>query len=495
MKKVAVIIGAGPAGLTAAHQLLARSDIQPIIIEKMGDIGGLSKTVNYNGNRIDIGGHRFFSKSDHIMAYWQQILPIAHLGDEREDAMLVRERISRIYFNRAFFDYPIELNWALLRNLGVLRSAKIGLTYAHRVCFPIKPELSLQDFYINRFGDELYNTFFKAYTEKVWGIPCSAMSADWGAQRAKGVCVMRALAHFFKTMVQSSHSIAQKKVETSLIKRFLYPKYGPGQLWEAVARTIEHQGGIIMLKHAVIGLQTNGQRVTRVLVCNEQGEQSWIEADYVFSSMPIKDLVAGIQAEIPAMVKAAAQQLPYRDFLTVGLLIDRTLPLIDTWIYIQEPEVKLGRLQVFNNWSPYMVADCRYTWVGLEYFCMQGDELWQRSDADMHAFAVRELASIGLIDPSWVIDGTVLRVEKAYPGYWGGYERFDEIRKFTDMYHNLFLIGRNGMHRYNNMDHSMLSAIAAVDLALKNSQDKATLWCVNAEKEYHESKKQNSAQV
>jgi len=486
-QKKAIIIGAGPAGLTAAYEILKRTNIQPIVIEKSGYMGGLSRTVSYKGNRIDIGGHRFFSKSDCVMKWWQEILPIEEEISDQEDVMLVRNRKSRILFKRAFFDYPISLSWQLLKSLGLICTFKIGFTYLWRLLFPFKKEENLEQFYINRFGDELYKTFFKGYTKKVWGVECSKMSADWGAQRVKGVSGLKTLLDFVKRLFRKQ-TINQRNVETSLITRFLYPKYGPGQMWDKVATKIRALGGEIYTYQEVIAVQTDDEKIIAVEVATSAGKTRWYACDYLFSTMPIKDLVVGLQGDIPENIKELANDLPYRDFLTVGVLINKRLSLKDNWIYIQESDVKMGRIQIFNNWSPYMVADPDTTWIGLEYFCNEGDELWSKSDDAMIKFATDELVKIGFVERDAIIDGTVIRMEKTYPAYWGSYERFDGLREFLDQYKNLFLIGRNGMHRYNNQDHSMLAAMKAVNLIEQESDNKMPIWQVNAEKEYHESK-------
>lgn len=529
-QKTAVIIGAGPAGLTAAYELLTRTNIKPIILEKSTYMGGISRTVNYKGNRIDIGGHRFFSKSDRVMKWWQDIMPTENEVDlarmdstgsprsfdtiylrqglgrslrtsgafifsvhpERESKgsdtiMLVRNRVSRILFMRTFFDYPITLSVKLLQRLGLVRSFKIGVTYFWRLLFPFKTVENLEQFYINHFGDELYKTFFKGYTKKVWGVECKELSADWGAQRVKGVSVLKTVLDSL-TRVFRKKTIDQKNVETSLITSFLYPKFGPGQMWETVAQKVQELGGEIYTSREVVALATENKNITTVQVKTLSGKTETVEADYVISTMPIKDLVHGLQVEVPTRVKELASTLPYRDFLTVGLLLNKKIDLKDNWIYIQEPDVKMGRIQIFNNWSPNMVSDPDLTWIGLEYFCNEGDELWSKSDDEMRAFAIDELEKINFIKKEDVIDGVVIKMEKTYPGYWGSYEHFDEIREYIDQFKNLFLIGRNGMHRYNNQDHSMLAAMKAVDLIAEESDVKAPIWHVNAEKEYHESK-------
>ena len=519
MTRIAIIAGAGPAGLTAALELLRRSDVRPVVFELDSQVGGISKTVNYKGNRMDLGGHRFFSKSDWVMDWWQGILPVenspqasgAHLayqGNTREfsastqaapgaeDVMLVRSRLSRIFYRRKFFDYPLKLNTATLGNLGLAYTAAIGTGYVRARLFPRKPERTLEDFLVNRFGDTLYRTFFKDYTEKVWGVPCVEISAEWGAQRIKGLSITRAVLHALRKPFHEGGT-AQKDTETSLIERFLYPKYGPGQMWERVADKVTAAGGEVHLRHRVIGLQREGQTLTAVEVRDEQtGEVRRLPCDHFISTMPIKDLVSLLGAEDPQVLSTAAQ-LPYRDFMTAGLLVKRMrgghgsaangMPP-DNWIYIQEPDVKLGRLQVFNNWSPALVADPDTIWLGLEYFCDEGDALWRMEDSAFLQFAAAELAKIGLIAPEDVLDGTVVRVPKAYPAYFGAYSGIGQVRAYLDIFPNLFPVGRNGMHRYNNQDHSMLAAKAAVESILSGDSDKSSLWSVNVEDEYHEAR-------
>lgn len=518
-RKTAVLIGAGPAGLTAALELLRRTGVMPIVLEKSQYIGGISRTVNYKGNRIDIGGHRFFSKSDRVMQWWLDVMPIeatadrdlvlAYQGKRRalvnsaatpdsrqtDRVMLVRERKSRIYFLRKFFEYPLKLNAATLRALGALRTLRIGFSYARAAVIQIKPERTLQDFFINRFGVELYRTFFKSYTEKVWGVPCDEISAEWGAQRIKGLSLTKALAHYAGKIWRRGEDLDQKSTETSLIEKFLYPKFGPGQLWEHVASEIVERGGKIHKGWTVNSLITAGDRVTAVAATDEQGVRHTIEADYVFSTMPVKELIPALDCEAPANVREVCDGLMYRDFITVGLLLDRmkiaddsrkSKLLADNWIYIQEPDVLVGRLQIFNNWSPHMVADPSKIWVGLEYFCNETDSLWKLPDAEMIALASAELAKLGMIDAADVADGTVIRMEKTYPAYFGSYSRFDEIRDYVDRFENLFLVGRNGMHKYNNQDHSMLTAMIAVDNIAAGITEKGNLWAVNTEMEYHE---------
>lgn len=515
-KKKAIIIGAGPAGLTAALELLRTTDIIPIILEESQAIGGISRTVNYKGNRMDIGGHRFFSKSDTVMNWWLQLFPIepsdnAHdltityqnkttqvanaTKNENQHSpdliMLVRNRLSRIFYLRKFFSYPIKLSFDTLAALGWGRTVKIGFSYIKVRIFPIKQEKNLEDFFINRFGSELYRTFFKDYTEKVWGLPCNQISAEWGAQRIKGVSISKAIRHAIKTnLTKPNDSISQKNTETSLIERFLYPKFGPGQLWEEVARQIKEKGGEIHFDKKVDKIRFSNNQIAAVH-CAEQE----YTGDYFLSTMPVKDLIQNMTPAVPNNVLEVASQLGYRDFITVGLLVKKLKVanpdgsrILDNWVYIQESDVKIGRLQIFNNWSPYMVENPENTWLGLEYFCNEGDDLWQKSDTDFLQFAIDELDNIHIIDRADVLDGTVVRVPKTYPAYFGVYDRFKEIRDFTDNIENLFLIGRNGMHKYNNQDHSMLTAMKAVENIKNNVLSKDNIWEINTEMEYHEEK-------
>ncbi len=515
----AVIIGAGPAGLTAAYELLTRTSIKPVILEQSTRFGGIATTINYKGNRIDIGGHRFFSKSDRVMNWWLERMPveagqadqqtITYHNKQREIAvspsgpdpqhtdvvMLVRSRLSRIYFLRTFFSYPIALGVDTIRKLGLWRTFRIGMSYLKSVLLPIRREENLEQFFINRFGEELYRTFFKSYTEKVWGVACQDINAEWGAQRIKGLSVLKTLSHALKKAIGlGQQDIAQKATETSLIERFLYPKLGPGQMWEEVARQVVALGGEIHLDYTVDKLHTDGKTVTAVEAVHASGERRTFASNHVFSTMPVKDLVRALDADVPADVRTVAEGLMYRDFITVGVLVDRMKVsggdrfVRDNWIYIQEPDVRVGRLQIFNNWSPYMVADPSTVWLGMEYFCNEGDDLWQKSESEMVGFASEELDRIGIIDRTSVLDATVIRMPKTYPAYFGTYNRFDMVRSYLDGFDNLFLIGRNGMHKYNNQDHSMLTAMIAVDNIIAGRTDKSNLWSVNTEQEYHESR-------
>ena len=490
MSKKAVIIGGGPAGLTAAYELLAHSDIKPVVFETSTQLGGISRTINYKGNRMDIGGHRFFSKSQRVMDWWLKLLPQGD-AEKEDEVFLLRQRLSRIAFLGRFFDYPVSLSVGTLWNLGFWRTTKLGCSYLWTALTPKREEKSLEDFFINRFGYELYATFFRDYTEKVWGVPCSDISPEWGAQRIKGLSIISALWHAIKKLITPKGDLAQKSTETSLIERFLYPKFGPGQLWEKVGREIVHGGGSIELEHQVVGVKRVGNRITGVEVLNKQsGEKSFVEADYFFSSMPIPTLVNYLGDHPSDEVREVAAGLQFRDFITVGVLFSklRSEMLPDTWIYVQEPSLKMGRIQVFNNWSPYLVKDENNIWLGLEYFATEGDELWSMEDKDIGELAVDELVKMNLVNKGDLLDSVVVRSPKTYPCYFGTYERFPLIQDYFETFENLFLVGRNGMHRYNNADHSMLTAFEAVDNIKSGKKSKENIWSVNAEQDYHEEK-------
>ena len=519
-QKIAVIAGAGPAGLTAAYELLKQTDIHPIVLEATDAIGGISQTVRYNGNRMDIGGHRFFSKSQEVMDWWKTVMPIQgapskddillHTTDkqlppegpnpEQEDrVLLLRRRVSRIFFLRKFFDYPISMKKETFLNMGFANTMRAGFGYLWS-CLHKLPETSLENFYINRFGRPLYEMFFEGYTEKVWGVHPSNLGADWGSQRVKGLSVLSVL----KDMMQKALGLKKdsQHVETSLIEQFIYPKYGPGQLWEAVAEDVRQMGGEIWLAHEVIGVQVEDGLVKAIEAKTKDGQIKTVACDYFLSTMPIKDLVPAIKGiEIPESVSDIAKTLPYRDFITVRLCVKQMrirnnthIPTIDnrvpdTWIYIQERDVHIGRLQIFNNWSPYLVKDYENTmWIGLEYFCTEGDHFWQMPKDEFIQMAIDELVKIDIINREDVLDACHVRIRKAYPAYYGSYYRLDEVKSFLDSIPNLYCLGRNGQHRYNNMDHSMLTAMECVRNIKNDISDKQNIWNVNTEKEYHESK-------
>ncbi len=518
MKEV-IIIGAGPAGLTAGYELLKKApeDYRVTILEESGDIGGISKTVRYNGNRMDIGGHRFFSKDERVTQWWEEIMPTQgspsfddillhrekklHEGgpdpEKTDEVMLVRNRVSRIYYRHKFFDYPISMKPQTFKNMGLASTVKSGCSYL-KSCVVKKPEDSLENFYINRFGKTLYSMFFEGYTEKLWGRHPREISADWGSQRVKGLSISAIIKDVFSKLVPGKKN---RRVETSLIEEFYYPKFGPGHLWEAAAAHIEEMGGKIVRNCRVTGVQTNGTNRIESLRVEEDGITAEIGGDIFISSMPVKDLIGGMN-DVPADIAAAADGLPYRDFVTVGLLVDRlnlknetdmkTLGNIvpDCWIYVQDTGVKLGRIQIFNNWSPYMVKDAEHTvWIGLEYFCDEGDEFWNMTDEACIEYAVKELVSMGVIDSaSDVKDSHREKVKKAYPAYFDTYQDMGSIVSFLNRFDNLYCVGRNGQHRYNNMDHSMVTSFETVENILTGRKDKSNIWSVNTEKEYHEEK-------
>ncbi len=512
MSRYAVVIGAGPAGLTAAYELLKTTDLIPIVLEADEQPGGISRTVTYHGNRMDLGGHRFFTKNDEVAALWHQLMPLqgAPAYDDRllgrdkplapagpdpqtEDrVMLVRDRVSRIYFSRKFFDYPISMKWQTLKNMGFRRTVAAGFGYVWSVLFK-REEKTLKDFMINRFGTPLYRMFFESYNEKLWGRNPAEIAPDWGAQRIKGLSLKKAVSE----MLKSALGIRNKgTVETSLIEQFEYPKYGPGQLYTVMAEEIVRMGGTIRYGKEVETLTMDGSRITGVVT--QDGER--FEAEVVFSSMPVKDLIAGMDGNVPQTVRTVANGLPYRDFITAGVLVDRLLLqnetdrktlgnlVPDCWIYVQERDVKMGRIQIFNNWSPYLVADPEHTvWIGLEYFCSEGDALWNLSEEAFLQLAEEELVRMQIIAPGAVKDGTRIRVKKAYPAYFDTYAQFGVVRDYLNTVENLYCIGRNGQHRYNNMDHSMLTAMEAVH-AWKNGTGREAVWNVNTEESYHEVK-------
>lgn len=515
MSKEIYIIGAGPAGLAVAYYLLKNTEYKPTIIEESCYIGGISRTHHYNGNCMDLGGHRFFTKDDEVLKFWEEIFPIqempskddillnrtekfsdsGHNPETEDELFLKRNRLSRIYFLKKFFDYPISFKFETFKNLGFLNLMKAGFGYLFS-CVHKRKELSLEDFYINRFGRPLYEMFFEDYTEKLWGVHPSQIEPDWGAQRVKGLSLLGII----KNCLLKPFRKSGKQVETSLIEEFMYPKKGPGQFYEVVAEKIKAMGGKILLNERVVKFDFNGENISKIHTINNENEEKIYDCDTVFSSMPVKDLVCAFNNNCDERIKEIAQNLPYRDFMTLGLLVKKfaiknnskykTVSDIipDCWIYIQERNVKIGRLQIFNNWSPYLVQDLENTvWLGLEYFCSEGDNLWTMKDEDFSKFAIEELAKIGIILEEDVLDSVVVRVKKAYPAYFGSYKEFPKVQEYLNKINNLYCIGRNGQHRYNNMDHSILTGFEACRVFLNNS-DKSKIWNVNTEKEYHESK-------
>ena len=525
MKK-ALIIGAGPAGLTAAYELLTKSkDIEVIVFEESDCFGGISKTVNYKGNRMDMGGHRFFSKIPEVNAWWDHMLPmqghptyddiILHRpmpvtkggpDPEKEDrVMLTRHRVSRILFDTKFYDYPISLKPETFKNFGVLTTLRVGFSYLGSM-FHKLPEDNLENFYINCFGRKLYSMFFEYYTENLWGRHPSEIDASWGAQRTKGLSIMGILKDFFGKLFK----VKNRKVNTSLIEEFKYPKLGPGQLWDVTAAEVEKLGGTIIKNAKVTRVHKNANNVLTSLTYEKDGQELTMEGDYFISSMPVKDLVGGMN-DVPADAARIAAGLPYRDYMTLGVLVPkinlvnktniRTVNNIvpDCWVYVQDRNVKLGRFQIYNNWSPYMIKDLEHTvWIGLEYFVNEGDEYWNMTEKEFAKIGVSEMIKLGLIDsPDVVLDVHMEKVKKAYPAYFDTYDEMDKLVDYLSSIENLYCVGRNGQHRYNNIDHSMVTSFEAVKNILTGSKDKKNIWSVNTEQEYHETSNEegNEAEV
>lgn len=513
MKKV-IIIGAGPAGLTAAYELLKKNKQYSVtIIEATNSIGGISKTVNYKGNRMDIGGHRFFSKDERVLSFWSEFMPIqgeipydykktgrqatVKLGgpnpDKEESVMLVRNRVSRIYYLNKFFDYPITMKWQTFKNMGLIKTITSGFSYLKSVIFK-KKEDSLENFYINRFGKKLYSMFFEKYTYKLWGRHPKEISADWGAQRVKGLSIYEVI----KDMFNKLFHIKNHHVETSLIEEFYYPKYGPGELWETVLEKCLIKGATIIENSPVTNIKFKDNKIVSVTANNIE-----YKGDIIISTMSIKDLINGLEGnkEVNKSIKNIANGLPYRDFVTIGLLVKKlkiknktkikTINNIipDNWIYVQDESVKLLRIQIFNNWSPYMVKNNdKYVWLGAEYTCSELDEFWNMKDNELKEFAAKELEKIGILSSDDVVDYHVEKIKKAYPSYFDTYKDINKVIKYLNKFDNLYCIGRNGQHRYNNMDHSMMTAFEATDNIINKVREKNNIWNVNTEKVYHEKK-------
>lgn len=528
MRKV-LIIGAGPAGLTAAYELLASkqagspdadNEFEVVVFEESSSFGGISRTVNHNGNRMDMGGHRFFSKVPRVNEWWANMLPeqgspsyddillnrsmpLAKSGPdpEKEDrVMLNRNRVSRIYFNRKFFDYPISFKFETFKNMGFVTTIIVGFSYLKSLIHKRK-ENSLEDFYINRFGRKLYSMFFENYTENLWGRNPSEIAPDWGAQRVKGLSIIAILKDVFGKILPGKEN---RNVETSLIEQFKYPKLGPGQLWDVTADEVIRLGGSILKNSRVTGFIKNENNHITALTYERDGMTHTMEGDIFISSMPVKDLVGGMN-DVPADIASIAAGLPYRDYMTLGVLVPKlnlknmtkmkTVGNIipDCWIYVHDRTVKLGRLQIYNNWSPYMIRDLEHTvWVGLEYFCNEGDDFWNMTEEEFTSLAIGEMVKMQLIDnASDVLDTHVERVKKAYPAYFDTYKDMDKLIAYMDTIDNLYCVGRNGQHRYNNIDHSMCTSFEAVSNIRNGITDRHNIWSVNTEKEYHEETKSN----
>lgn len=460
-----VIIGAGPAGLTAAYEL-SKTGISSTILERDGIVGGIAQTATHNGYRFDIGGHRFFTKVSIVEDMWREVL-----GDD----LIKRSRLSRIFYNKKFFSYPLKPMNALM-GLGLFETFRCLASYGKARLFPRKPEDDFATWVSNRFGDRLFSIFFKTYTEKVWGMPTTEIQAEWAAQRIKGLSLTTAI----KNALIGETAKNKDGVIKTLIDEFLYPRLGPGMMWERTQEVVEAAGSEVVF-HAP------AQRISwaRGGVESVTSGETVHTGRHFLSSMAIRDLVGALDPAPPEPIRQAAAALKYRDFLTVALVLKKKDLFPDNWIYVHDTGVKLGRIQNFNNWSPEMVPDPETTCLGLEYFCFEGDDLWATSDDDLIALGKREIGHLGLADPALVTDGAVVRMPKAYPVYDGGYkEAVETIRRWiADELPNLQLIGRNGMHRYNNQDHSMLTAILAARNIAGSSFD---LWKVNVDQEYHE---------
>lgn len=514
MKKV-IVIGAGPAGLTAAYELLSRGGYEVVVLEETDTVGGISRTVNYKGNCMDMGGHRFFSKIPEVNDWWHRMLPLQgepawddrYLGREntsgkngpdpekQDEVMLVRHRVSRILFDDKFYDYPVSLKVETLKNMGFLKTMQVGISYLKARIAP-RPEDNLENFYVNRFGKKLYSMFFEYYTENLWGRHPREIDASWGRQRVKGLSVSAVLKDIFGKIFKGK----DRKVETSLIEEFKYPKYGPGQLWEVTAEKVAGLGGRIEMEAKVVALRQTGGTIKEV-VYEKDGSTCVLAGDYVVSSMPLKDLVRGLNG-VPQRERDIAEDLPYRDYMTLGVLVKRlnlqnktkyrTVGDIvpDCWVYVQDRRVKMGRFQIYNNWSPYMVKDLEHTvWLGLEYFVNEGDELWEMPEEEFSRFGIAEMLQLGLIGSRKdVIDTHMEKVKKAYPAYFDSYNHIGKLRAYLDSIGNLYCVGRNGQHRYNNIDHSMCTSFEAVKNIVNGVKEKGNIWNVNTEQDYHEEK-------
>lgn len=464
-----VIIGAGPAGLTAAYEL-GKAGVASIVLEQDGAVGGLAKTVNHKDFRFDIGGHRFYTKVKAASDIWREVLPAADF--------LRRKRLSRIFYNKRFFHYPLRAS-SMFFNLGLWNGFLILLSYLRARAFPSQTEQTFEQWVTNRFGKRLYNTFFKSYTEKVWGIPCGEITAEWAAQRIKGLSLSVVLKDIFSRHAGSDKSAAVKTLTTE----FDYPRLGPGMMWETMAGLVGEKGGTIKLGARVEKIYWARDAVEAIETVTE-GRAETLRGTHFISSMPMRELVNKLSPAPPASILAAADRLQYRDFLTVVLIVNARDLFPDNWIYIHDPEVRIGRVQNFKNWSPDMVPDQNKTCLGLEYFCFEGDGLWCMSDEELIALGKRELEKLGLVKSADVEEGTVVRMQKAYPVYDSTYkESLEVLRRYLSSFSNLQLVGRNGMHKYNNQDHSMMTAVLAVKNILGANYD---LWEVNTDKEYHE---------
>jgi len=461
-----IIMGAGPAGLTAAYKL-GKKNISSTVVEQDEIVGGLAKTVVYKGYRFDIGGHRFFTKLDSVNQMWNEILP---------DDFITRSRLSRIHYRGKYLDYPLKGS-NIIKTLGLVFCIRAGLSYIKAFMFPRKPEKSFEDWVTNRFGKMLYEAFFKSYTEKVWGIPCTELSAAWAAQRIRGLSFVTAA----KNALFKSGSDGSIK---TLVDHFQYPRLGPGQMWEVVTEKVEEMGSEVLMNKTVDKIDWQADKITAIHTTSSTGEKEQHSGDYFLSTIPMRDLIRNMGDDVPDKIKDSAEHLGYRDFVITALIIDKAEVNKDNWIYIHDDSVKVGRVQNFKNWSPDLVPDQSKTCLGLEHFCFEGDELWNMSDQDLIDQGKKELEKLGIVKQEDVIDGSVLRVKQAYPIYDTDYlEHVNSVRDFLAQFKNLQLIGRNGMHKYNNQDHAMLTAMLAVENILGADHN---IWDVNTVEEYHE---------
>ena len=511
MKKTAIVIGAGPAGLSTAYHLI-KSGIIPVIIEADEVIGGLSKTFFQNGKGIDIGPHRFFTKNSQVKDFWKNLLPLQgkpSIDDivlnrevslvpdgpdpEKEDKVfLSRKRFSRIYYANHFISYPIKIELSSIMAMGLPKTFLAGISYL-KSCFFKKPETNLENFIINRFGQVLYELFFEGYTQKVWGIHPSEISKEWGLQRIKGISLKEVIINAFCGLFK-----IKNQKETSLTDEYIYPKLGSSQFWDVMADKIKADGGEIILNSKVIGLIKNGNKIISLKIQNTKtNEITEMSADFFISSMPVKSLLTEMN-DVPDDIAEIAKNLVYRDFILVNFVTEKfnlknntTHPTInniapDSWIYIQDNTIKAGRLDIMNNFSPYIINNYQKDVViNLEYFCNETDDFWNDKDENIISFAISELQKLKIADKDDIKFSKVIRIKKAYPSYFGSYDRFDEIKNYINTIDNLYCVGRNGQHKYNNMDHSLLSGIVAADV-IANNKDKNILWDVNTDSSYQE---------
>ena len=505
MKKKIIIVGAGPSGVAAALKLIKSKKYEVFIFEKENEVGGISRTINYKGNKIDIGGHRFFTKDEEVLNFWKEIMPLQgkKAFDEKEEniyegekdpnkednVLLKRRRISRIYYMNKFFEYPIKINKTTIKNLGIINTIKCAFSYL-KACIIKKKETNLENFYINRFGNRLYEMFFKTYTYKVWGKYPNEIDASWGKQRIKGISI--------KAVIKNALGLTKEK-ETSLIEEFYYPKYGPGQMYTEIAKQFQQLGGKLFLNYKLISINKDFNTAT----FKAKNKIEKYKFDYIISSIPIVDLLNTFDFKVPKNIKEISNNLPYRSFITIGLLCKKiniknnskyiTLGNIipDCWIYIQDKNIKMGRLQIFNNWSPYLIKNNKTNdkiWLGLEYFADEDDNFYNKPKKELIEFGINELEKMNFLSKENVLDSICIKQEKAYPAYFNSYKNFDKVKEYLNKFENLYCIGRNGQHRYNNMDHSIMTGLECAKNIINNNKDKANIWNINTKEEYHEEK-------